>query len=588
MASPAESPALSWRSRYQYLAPFLKKQRLTILQALGCTLGFTAFWPALAWLPGELADPIGAGDLGAIANLAGIGAIIFIIRGFFQFGQDSLMAKAALTIARDLRVSVYDHLQRLSLDYFEAAKAGDIAYRLTGDVDRVGDAINKLFHQFVPCVLQLIVVLTYMILLNWQLTLVSLIIAPLMAILIGWFGERLLDFARSSQGRVSNLAAMVTEVIGGMRLVRAFAAESYEMRRFTEEANASRLAKYRAERAKAMQFVVVGFLQAMSVLLLFWLGGWQISQEQLTGAGFISYIAAVALLIDPISITTSNYNEFKESQASIDRLFQLLQEPVLVSDRPDATPLPAITGTVTYDRITFAYPHSSNTNPPVLENLSFTANPGEAIALVGASGAGKTTLINLLTRFYDPQQGRILIDDVDIKTVTAKSLRQQIGLVPQDTVLFSGTIAQNIAFGCETIDFEAVENAAQIANAHDFIRQFSQGYHTWVGERGVNLSGGQRQRIAIARAVLLDPKILILDEATSALDSESEALVQEALHRLTAGRTVFAIAHRLSTVREANRILVMEQGRIIESGTHDQLLAANGRYAAYYAQQFRQ
>ena len=451
----------------------------------------------------------------------------------------------------------------------------------------MGDAVNKLFHQFVPCVLQLIVVLTYMIVLNWQLTLVSLIIAPLMAILIGWFGERLLDFARSSQGRVSNLAAMVTEVIGGMRLVRAFAAESYEMRRFTEEADASRLAKYRAERAKAMQFVVVGFLQAMSVLLLFWLGGWQISQGQLTGAGFISYVAAVALLIDPISLTTSNYNEFKESQASIDRLFQLLQEPVLVRDRPDAQPLPPITGTVTYDHVTFAYPKSGQAMPPVLADLSFTAKPGEAIALVGASGAGKTTLINLLTRFYDPQQGRILVDGVDIKTITAKSLRQQIGLVPQDTTLFSGTLAQNIAFGQDSIDYAAVEKAARIANAHDFISQFSQGYHTWVGERGVNLSGGQRQRIAIARAVLLDPKILILDEATSALDSESEALVQEALHRLTAGRTVFAIAHRLSTVREASRILVMEQGRIIESGTHDQLLAANGRYAAYYAQQFR-
>ena len=298
-------------------------------------------------------------------------------------------------------------------------------------------------------------------------------------------------------------------------------------------------------------------------------------------------MAAVALLIDPISITTSNYNEFKESQASIDRLFSLLREPVLVRDVANATPLPPITGTVTYDQVTFAYPNGSGPNPTVLENLSFAAKPGEAIALVGASGAGKTTLINLLTRFYDPQQGRILIDDIDIKTVTAQSLRQQIGLVPQDTVLFSGTIAQNIAFGQETIDYGAVERAAKIANAHDFIRQFSQGYHTWVGERGVNLSGGQRQRIAIARAVLLNPKILILDEATSALDSESEALVQEALQRLTAGRTVDAIAHRLSTVREAHRILVMEQGRIIESGTHDELLSAKGRYAAYYAQQFR-
>jgi ATP-binding cassette subfamily B protein len=241
-----------------------------------------------------------------------------------------------------------------------------------------------------------------------------------------------------------------------------------------------------------------------------------------------------------------------------------------------------VTGKVEYRNVSFAY----KTDEPVLKNLSFLAMPGEAIALVGASGAGKTTLVNLLPRFYDPQSGEILIDGINIQDVTLKSLRRQIGIVPQETTLFSGTIAQNIAFGQREFDLKAVQSAAEIANAHQFITQFSQGYHTWVGERGVNLSGGQRQRIAIARAVLLNPSILILDEATSALDSESEALVQEALERIMKERTVFIIAHRLATVRRADRILVMEQGQIIESGTHEQLLDKNGRYAQFYAQQW--
>ena len=304
--------------------------------------------------------------------------------------------------------------------------------------------------------------------------------------------------------------------------------------------------------------------------------------RKLNPQALISYLAAVALLIDPINLITHQYNEFKQTEASVNRIFELMAITPKIQEHPQAISLDINVGKVEYDRVSFGY----QANQPVLQDLSLTASPGEIVALVGHSGAGKTTVINLLMRFYDPHSGKILIDGVDISKVTLKSLRSQIGIVPQETILFSGTIAENIAYGQKEIDLELIEQAAKIANAHSFISQFPQGYHTWLGEQGVNLSGGQRQRLAIARAVFLNPKILILDEATSALDSESETLVQEALERVMTNRTVFIIAHRLSTIRRANCIVVLEQGRVVETGTHEELLAKNSRYAQFYAQQF--
>ncbi|MBW4665035.1 MAG: ABC transporter ATP-binding protein/permease [Chroococcus sp. CMT-3BRIN-NPC107] len=570
------------RSNYWQLRPYIRSQWKTIAKGFVCILGYVISTLCLIYLAEKLPAPFGAGNVKEIAQISAIALGIFLVRGISQSGQDIFMAQAALKVALNLRKQVYTHLHKLNLSYFETTQAGDLSYRLTEDVDRVGEVVNKLFHDFVPCVFQLVAIPIYMIYLNWQLTLATLIVAPLMGVLIGWFGEKLRKFSRKSQNRVSNLSAILTEALSGIRLIQAFAAENYEIARFTQEAEASRQAKYSAERLKAIQIPIIGFLEALSILLLLCIGGWQISLGNLTVAKFFSFLTAGVTLLDPISHVTSNYNEFKQGEASVDRVFEILAIKPTVVEKPKAIALPKVTGKVEYRRVSFAY----KSDQPVITELNLLALPGETIALVGASGAGKTTLVNLLPRFYNPLSGDIFIDGINIQDVTISSLRQQIGIVPQETILFSGTIAQNIAFGQTIFDIDAVEAAAEVANAHQFISQLPDGYYTWVGERGVNLSGGQRQRIAIARAVLLNPRILILDEATSALDSESEALVQEALERIMHHRTVFIIAHRLTTVRRCDRILVIEKGQVVESGTHEELLTLSRQYAHYYSQQF--
>lgn len=545
--------------------------------------------PMIAFLIGQAAQYVGDQNLQALLYLPGVVGLFFVIRGGFEYGQDVLMAKVAFDITLNLRCRAYAQLQQQNLPYFQQSATGDLVYRLTEDIDRIGEILNQLFHQSVPCVLQLVAVLAYMIYLNWTLTVAALVLAPVVGGVIGWFGERLLAFARRSQTQVATLASLLTETLSGMAVVKAYGAEDYEMERFMQVARQSRQATFAVERIKAIQYPIVGIIEAIAVSLLFLIGGWQISLGQLTPSQFISFVAAAVLLIDPINLITENYNKFKQGQASIDRIQALLELPSHPEPQ-NAKPLSRIKGAVEFRQVSFAY----TPQQPVLENLNFQVCPGETVALIGPSGAGKSTLAHLLLRLYQPTAGQILIDGIDLQTVPRQSWYQHIGIVPQHTYLFSGTIGQNIAYGHADFDLVQVQKAADIANASEFIQKLPQGFHTYLGEQGTTLSGGQRQRIAIARAVFHHPRILVLDEATSALDTESEALVQAALENLMSDDrksvsghcTIILIAHRLTTVLNADRIFVVEQGQLVESGTHQQLMAnGTSRYASLYAKQ---
>ncbi|MFL0773266.1 MAG: ABC transporter ATP-binding protein, partial [Prochlorococcus sp.] len=468
---------------------------------------------------------------------------------------------------------LFSRLQTVELGALEKLSAGDLTYRLTEDADRVSEVLYKSIHDTLPSVLQLLAVLGYMLWLDWKLTASILLLAPLIIWLISLFGARVMAATERSQKKVSELAGLLGEAIEGLPLVRAFAAEPWLQGRFEAEIDQHRQARHRTYNLVALQHPVVGMIEVVGLFAVLALAAWRIQSNDLSIAGLSSYLTGLVVLIDPIAHVTNNFNEFQQGQASLRRLRQIEQEPQEAMDPSPALPIGRPQGHLKLAGVNFAYANGE----PVLRDINLSIQAGQVVALVGPSGAGKSTLFSLLLRFNTAQSGEISLDGKNLSLVKARELRQQVALVPQRTFVFSGSIADAIRFGRPASHSQLME-AARLANAHDFIMGLPDGYETQLEERGTNVSGGQLQRIAIARAVLGNPAVLLLDEATSALDAEAEAAVQLGLRQAMNDRTVLVIAHRLATVQEADQIVVLEGGRIIEKDNHDRLMALGGRY----------
>ena len=540
-------------------------------------------------------DTFVASDRGSLPNLNRIVVIllgIFLIQAAFNFLRTYMIAQVGEGVVADLRRNLYTHLISLPIRFFEMRRTGEITSRLTSDASVVQGAVSQALAQLVNQTALLIGSIVLLFVTNWRLTLLMLLVVPVVMFGARIFGRKLRAISTEFQDRVAEANASAEEAIVGVRVVKSFTAERLESERYGDLITASyRIALKRAAfRAAFFSGIIFAMFSAISVVL--YVGGRLVTSGGLTPGELIQFLLYTLFVAGAVGALTGLYSQFQEALGASKRIFELLEEK---SDLPAPTsprPLTSVRGLVRFEDVSFRYgteakEADSRGKRAVLHHIKLTAQPGEITALVGPSGAGKSTLVSLIPRFYDPTAGRITLDGVDLRESDELALRAHIGIVPQETQLFSGTVRNNIRYGRPDATDAEVEDAAAAANAHEFISAFPDGYETVVGERGVKLSGGQRQRVAIARALLKDPRILILDEATSSLDSESESLVQEALDTLMAGRTVFVIAHRLSTIRNADQIIVLDDGSTVQQGTHEQLLAQGGLYAALYRKQFR-
>lgn len=534
---------------------------------------------AVPWIIRNIIDEVLAAKNLVALNWIALGILVlFFLRGVFSYLQGYLMSYIANRVIIDIRNEVYARVQRLSLRFFDTRKTGSLMSRLTNDIGALQTAIVDNFVNIVKESVILIGSLVGMVILHWRLTLLCIIIVPLVSITIKYFGRKLKKSGHMMQERIADVTSHLQETIGGIRVVKSFFREDYEIARFRQINQASFGAAMKAARQSSQLSPIVEFIAAIAVTAIIWYGGWSVIDGELTAGELIAFLIYAINLANPVRRLSALYGDIQRSMAAGERVFALLDETPDIREKADAIALPVLRGDVVFDAVHFQYEPSKE----VLSGISFYAEPGQKIALVGPSGSGKSTIANLIPRFYDVTAGAIKIDGHDIRDVTLASLREQIGIVPQDTALFNTTIEENIRYGRLDATAEEVEAAVRAANAEEFVRQLPQGLQTPIGDRGLVLSGGQRQRIAIARALLKDPRILILDEATSALDTESEQLVQAALERLMIGRTAFIIAHRLTTIQDADHILVIDRGRIVESGTHQSLLALHGMYYNLY------
>ncbi len=569
---------------YIRLLRYIKPYSLYIIGAMICMVLLSGCNVLIMPLVGKLSEAIGNKNF-FILNIISLSALgLFFIRGIFQYGQTYFMSFAGQGVVRDLRVQVFKHVHDLSLDFFTRWRTGEVISRIMGDIHIMQTATVSSISAILQNMITLVGVIGYLLYLNWRLTLITTIILPLILFIVAKFGETMRRVAKQSAQKTADLSSILQETITGVHVVKSFAMEKHEVKKFAKHSDQSFWLAIQEAVINATQTPILGFIQALAVVVVVWYGGYEVVSGRLNPANLIAFFTGIALLAEPITVLSNMNITIQRSIAASERVFEVIDIEPTVKEVPNPTKLGTIKGSVDIKNVFFQY---DNNNEMVLKDINLKVEPGEIIALVGPSGAGKTTFVSLIPRFYDVKEGKILVDGNDVKLCELFSLRSQIGIVPQETILFSGPIRDNIAYGKISATEKEIIAAAKKANAHDFIMAMPDKYDTWVGERGIRLSGGERQRVAIARALLRDPRILILDEATSSLDTESERLVQDALEKLMVGRTTFVIAHRLSTVQFANRIIVLDEGKIIEEGKHNELLTKGGMYKKLYDMQFR-
>lgn len=571
----------TYKRLISYVRPYLGRMSAAVVCIILAACGNLA----VPWIIKDVIDQVLINKDMVMLNIIAAGILlIFFLRGIFFFGQTYLMSYIGQRVIIDIREAVYRQLQRLSLGYFDKRQTGAIMSSVTNDVSALQAALVDSMVEMVTEGMILIGSLGAMFFLHWKLSLLTLITMPLVLHAINTFGKKLRQAGRVLQARTADITAILQETISGIRVIKSFAREDYETNRFKQENFFNFRAQMKTSQLLATLTPVIEFLSAIGVTVIIWYGGMEVINGNLTSGALIAFLIYVVNLSNPVKRLSKVYGNIQKSLAAAERVFDILDTEPDVKDMPGAVDLPVVEGRVTLQQVSFAY----SAGQYALREVSLEVKPGQTVAIVGPSGAGKTTIANLLPRFYEVTEGSILVDGKDIRTVTMQSLRQQIGIVPQETVLFNGTVYDNILYGRLDATEAEVVAAAKAANAHNFIDKMPDKYQTQIGERGAKLSGGQRQRISIARAILKDPRILVLDEATSALDTESEKLVQQALDKLMIGRTSFVIAHRLSTVQRADVIVVLDKGRIVEQGTHNELLASGGLYSTLYQVQFRE